>query len=1135
VCKTKGFWTSLAKKSFLVHKFSSCPFLGFAKNPENKKPGPRQKEKTKHQSIRGTETIKTGPAMLRSAQSKSQANQSIGGTAPSVEQVKEILSIPRPVVLQVSGSGLEELNVSSSSSAVTPEHPPDTLLFRFQGFSEQVIQVRKSHLYQDLNTAANFLNGTDHKVYTIQLFPVGLKNDVSMSIYAPEKCSEACVHQLSRAGTYDLHDAILWAEMGPPKDRSKRKAAALHPFSSFSWRKGQRPGVHQKGNIIAQAQKEADAEFHALYEAERLQHKQKHPETKTKTQNPELLEKLHRVLDPLLAAEKNQVISEPVLDAVATLVLDLGREHHWRKSLNQWAREASVTFGETNVFPVLHWLVGQMDELDQNMNQESEDEQGPWAFQHVPVEIENVELSWAQCDCCQKWRVLSRPLTETEAKQEFQCGQIPMSIQGMEPRIQDYVETLKQIRERLQRPDLSTANRESLQIMERAYCDLLCQEPEEDTEEARSRMAQFQHKVLENPDWNATLQALDRRVQAQEQAELEMQDLLAGSAQVEEDQEAEEAKSEKLEAEEARQGKAEDRKQLRTSDYLGDREDQVRDDIFFLQDLIESRETEIQELVQEAQEIKATNPDHPEALAELKAELTNLLDLQTSDRLRLKDLEITQEPDPMLPKISKEGEQNQRFVWDAILGLVETGKWVLQSNMDITPVANRLKQEKTGRTFGDRPAAVVYSLLDPSKSTFLGVRGLLFAAPMIHLEKGYFIPRIVVTRERIPELLTQVKRVLPLTPPDKMVELEHLLQATVLENQALALILGGAFVSLAQHEIETGNPGSIPIPDLRIRDLILQDWNQTVEHLKEQMPKKTRLQVLRMLLKKSQAETQNQTEKTRWWQVLRFPIVPVPIDSVPDLDAPPASVSAPPASVSAPVPAPPASVSAPPIVPASVSAPPIVPASVSAPPIVPASVPAPTVFSVATSSSSLRKRKKPVPGKSFFQMLTKKAKPQNEENGSCPVPSALGLTFSEEQGRLLCLEHGPQFLNRLSEQVQAARTLLLARGVLFDQKDLERALISNGLDLEAAVSALSDSASLPWASSSSSASSSSPETVRRLFDFAYPMLLPVAKNSAQFRNYDKEALFRLFQTQAGADLQNMYEILSENPKYEPQT
>jgi len=835
--------------------------------------------------------------------------------APSVAEVKE--AILRQAALPAGATRLilhitpdqrvETESVPIGDVRVAPAHPETTLVFELVGVDgkKALIIARKSKLYDDLNTAVNHILGTaDNPVqYIIRFIPVsmydpetGQDNSRGTRVYPPTGSYRDSFERSIMRGSaedQDINQQIIPLEVERPgREASSRTAAVLHPLAS-------RPlPVHipmgqLRRDIIAEAGVKAQKELSAMYDAEMKAYQLKHPPKETtrtpeqKAQDEAKLNQIATALNPLLeamVAAEQEDIPEDVLLSVGDFIAETLSQSGYHRLLRRWARTQLERYPPNLVWPVIRWLIDESNRAEElrvfassSSGEEPVLDEADIAFEIHPAEE------------CEKWRVIKRALTDEEAKQQWVCCSEAgggMDVRGMPPRVQDLTQELAQIRERLRFKRLPHEEKQRLQTRQQQICTAMHKIPEEDTDQAMARLSDFAGRVVDNPIWARAMKKIDEEVKERERVEHSLRDIVA--AFPEEGPEASELEEEYEELPETEQkiseteraalerlthgiGTSEDRALLENTkvgatEFVGG---SVRDDIDFLEDIIEARAAEIEDVsahlheleylereIQESQKLSQDlasdyEGETPERQQEIQGQLTaedanrrkiqeeleekskkkpqwadelkRLLDEQNQDQIRLEHLRTSKERDPMIPGLVAQGEQNEVFVLQAINQIMRDPAYgfVLHHGRDVTPVANQLKIGASDKSLGRNAKDVVFAVLDPDKYNFLGAKKSPIGSATVWLGKGLFVPRAKIrTQQDVDAAAEDFRKKSKDKDPRVYEAVRQQLQTALEENQILPYILGGAFLTLAEQE--TKQPGVTP-PELSL--LIQNKWH----------------------------------------------------------------------------------------------------------------------------------------------------------------------------------------------------------------------------------------------------------------------------------------------------------------------
>ncbi len=820
--------------------------------------------------------------------------------AQSVEEVKAVLERQEPMpagqqrlVLRVlpDHSVRPEPWAAELPGGAAPPHAPGTLVIQLvnvPGHENTLIIVRKGQLYEDVNAAINVLKGTadagvDYPASLIPpaLFDFGTREILgSKRVVVPVRCKSDCEAALSRNLPPEavLEDQVIPVEVGEPRPRSGRAAALMHPLST---RRDRVPvELGQRRAVIQAAGKKAFRAVSAQYDAELKAHEQKHGTSAagaSAAPDPALVAEIEQVVGPLLDVPAGGDIPDDVIDSITQFVSNqLSQNAAYHRALLQWA-DATLRSGQrdpTSVWPIIQWLIRQSDEFieeeatGRQLAETTEEDavtQDELAFTVVP---QRVELPWAQCDCCNKWRVTRRPLDEGEAAGAWYCHSTAgggMDVRGMPPAVQELARGLQRIRERLRYPHLPSAERKQLERNERELCSRMCNvAPEANEDETYARLEQFASSVIETPAWTRFMQAYDAEVDRRERATRSLSHLLeadASGGEEEDSADMDEVTETKVDTGTEKLvkgiGTEADRAALEAgaSEYIGGR---VRDDIDFLKDVMEARAGELAHLREqmvaltepraELTELQASRDELQRELdsgtvtAERKAdilqqlpsfaakidelegkvdptaaagELTKLREEaqklqaeQDEDVLRLEQLERTRERDPMIPGVADPGKQNAMFVIQAV---AKQPRSVVHYEQDVRPAAEALRQAALGTGFGATAKDVVFAAMDPDKYQFLGARKSPLGSMTGKLGKGYFALRHAIrTPADVEQAVKDLHALVPTATASYLDAAREVLQRMYQENQVLPYVLGGAFGQLANQSLRAGPDAAVP-------------------------------------------------------------------------------------------------------------------------------------------------------------------------------------------------------------------------------------------------------------------------------------------------------------------------------------
>ena len=883
----------------------------------------------------------------------------------------------------------KKIDASKDDAGLAPDHSNDTLMIQFiniPGKESVLVLVRKAKMYEDINVAANYLQGTTNQgiKHMARMIPPAYFDFVTLEdrsngkqrVYVETKCTKACEHSLHRnlPEDVDIGSRIIPVEVEAKRSPSERVAAVYHPLSLR-----RRPTIYaqQKEEMLKEAAKKAHQDLSNLYHAEM---NKRNVETDVRP-NKELTEddrnrvaKVDQILSPLLNIPRGQFIPENVMEPISEFINHQLSDGQYRQALMHWASRKLQERDPTEIWPIIRFLVNQSDKaVDdaiavETLTAVSEDEEEK-AFEITPSSLE--EMPWAQCDCCQKWRVLKQPLTEEEEKESWFCHSAAgggMDIRNMPQKVQDVVKMLNHVREKLRYTRLPAEERKTLQMEEKELCNMMCDVPAEEESEALMRLEPFANRVVDNPVWTNLMAQYDAEQVQKEQGENALRYFISSNANVgtlanEKQEEDEDRKPfDKLDARQQASlirltqgvGAEEDRKMLETGElgnnsattYIGGK---VRDDIDFVEDIIQGRAQEIRDIEIQLHRISALEKEITEkqsliidldgqvssdtrktdiaqqllslrgdlqlSIAELEElkprkaalgeELAKLMKQQNEDRLRVETLRGTRERDPMIPQAVKQGEQNEVYVIRALAQLAQgaTHGYIVHYGRDVEPIASELRTEALGSDFGKTGKDVVFALLDPDKYQFLGARKTPLGSATIKLRKGYFLLRSKIQQANdVDRAMIDVQTKLSGLLPEYFNQVREQLETVYEENRVLPYVLGGAFGVLVEAELKEPNVTDAQQQELLktrwhigndVADLIVKQFKLHVQKVMNQTTvTKSRADALKVIKTRASALEAMRVSgivpkgsKIPWWTVLNFPVIPPYTDTPPSTAA----------------------------------------------------------------------------------------------------------------------------------------------------------------------------------------------------------------------------------------------------------
>jgi hypothetical protein len=710
----------------------------------------------------------------------------------------------------------------------------------------------------------------------------------------------------------------------------------------------------------------------------------------TKADLAKQIKALDDIIGPLLNEMDNRDaskdISESVMDRIAELLetaattpedgmspeavsqLEFARSLFSRSVLNAWLKSklllkdnslASKKYG-AKLLRIVMYLLEQEDHIQDLFAKATKDDESSVDAEDVAFalrrrEVVNMDvdqgqgdvdqgheinLFWATCSECKRWRVLRHEISEKEAS-KWTCTNTTlgggMDIRNFDDSVKFWFDELRRVRFDLTIQH-TPQERESLELLQNELESNIHDIAEEDEESAIERLKEFGQVIVEeNPSYIDAVRQDDDRAIA-----LQRKQRSKGFADVSVDVVK---NSRRVDVNDKLTGKsAEDTKSAHYVSLGGS----ANDEIDYMEDVLLQVEQEIAEhLTTLARgKIAHAQSDHSldKEIAHAQSELKTLLAQST----KLKQLKLSRETS--LP--NNRAGSNELYVLEAMAELtmpvvvtptadvskltsnVEAmdvdhqneeakvvafpQKYVLRLT-DINRFAAQIKEE--ANTVG--PAAKIDTKsikahLNVEEYLFLGATDSI-GSSIIPLTNGLFVPRaIVLGATDVNHIMQELNETF--IDPQTATSIKAKLEQVVLDNEILPYILGGAFLKLAQFEIEQAKKEQQPasaassastsstsedklrsdsekmlqqhkVPKDKAERIVMA-WNQHLESVENRVGASDRITLIKKrVLKPAKAMEMARVKgvvspimKYPWWRIFDFKVIPVDQGPPEDLD-----------------------------------------------------------------------------------------------------------------------------------------------------------------------------------------------------------------------------------------------------------